>query len=107
VHSRAAGLRLHLAPIWGTVMSALVIPLADAQRLLLWTTARNVLSAAVRMNLAGTHEAQSILAGLGPLLDEAHAACGALGPADLAQSSPLADLLQGTHDRLYSRLFQS
>jgi urease accessory protein len=107
VQARAAGLKLHLSPIWGAVMSALTIPLEDAQRLLLWTTARNVLSAAVRMGLAGTHEAQALLDGLGPLLDEVHRHCGALGVEDLAQSSPLTDLLQGTHDRLYSRLFQS
>src|SRR5205823_4469810 len=30
-----------------------------------------------------------------------------LRPDALAQPAPLADLLQGTHDRLYSRLFQS
>jgi urease accessory protein len=41
------------------------------------------------------------------LLDEVHARCGALGPDALAQPAPLLDLLQGTHDRLYSRLFQS
>jgi urease accessory protein len=107
LQSRAAGLKLHLAPIWGAAMSALAIPLEDAQRLLLWTTARNVLSAAVRLGLAGTHEAQALLAELGPLLDEVHATCRALGVAELAQSAPLVDLLQGTHDRLYSRLFQS
>src|SRR5439155_1652305 len=49
----------------------------------------------------------ALLAQLGPLLDDVHAACGGLGVEDLAQAAPLADLLQGTHDRLYSRLFQS
>lgn len=107
LQAAAAGLKLHLAPIWGTAMSALDIGLADAQRVFLWSAARNVLSASVRLGLAGTHEAQALLAGLGPLLDEVHAACGELGIEDLAQPAPLADLLQGTHDRLYSRLFQS
>lgn len=107
LQAAAAGLRLHLAPVWGAAMSALEIGLADAQRVFLWSTARNVLSASVRLGLAGTHEAQALLAGLGPLLDEVHAACGELAVEDLAQPAPLADLLQGTHDRLYSRLFQS
>jgi len=107
LQARASGLKLHLAPIWGAAMSALDLRLADVQRVLLWSTARNVLSAAVRLGLAGTYEAQAMLAGLGPLLDEAHAACGELRPDALAQPAPLADLLQGTHDRLYSRLFQS
>lgn len=107
VQERAAGLRLHLAPIWGASVAALGLGLEEAQRLLLWCTARNVLSAAVRLGLLGTHEGQSLLARLGPLLDEVCAACRDLGPESMAQSAPLADLLQGAHDRLYSRLFQS
>jgi urease accessory protein len=107
LQAQAGGLKLHLAPVWGAGVRALEIELADAQRVFLWTTARNVLSAAVRLGLAGTHEAQSMLAALAPLLDEVFAACGQLEVDALAQPAPLADLIQGTHDRLYSRLFQS
>jgi urease accessory protein len=102
-----AGLRMHLAPLWGTTFRALGVPLEDAQRLHLWSTARGVLSAAVRLGLAGTHEAQSLLSQLSPLLDEVLRACAPLGLDALAQTAPLADLLQATHDQLYSRLFQS
>src|SRR5438067_9933891 len=107
LHAQAVGLKLHFAPLWGAAWRALGLGLDDAQRVLLWSMARNVLSAAVRLGLMGTHEAQALLAQLGPVLDEVHRACGALGVEDLAQPAPLADLLQGTHDRLYSRLFQS
>jgi len=107
VQARAAGLKLHFAPVWGATARALGIALDDGQRVFLWSTARNVLSAAVRLGLAGTHEAQALLAGLGPLLDEVHGACSGLDVDALAQPAPLADLLQGMHDRLYSRLFQS
>jgi len=107
VQERAAGLKLHLSPVWGAAVSALGLGLLDAQRVFLWTTARNVLSAAVRLGLIGTHEAQALLAELSPLLDEVQATCGQLGVDALAQPAPLADLIQGTHDRLYSRLFQS
>jgi urease accessory protein len=107
LQARATGLNLHLAPIWGAAMSALGMALDDAQRVFLWSTARNLLSAAVRLGLVGTHEGQALLADLGPLLDEVHATCGELPIDALAQPAPLADLLQGTHDRLYSRLFQS
>lgn len=103
----AQGLRLHLAPLWGAIFDALALPLEDAQRLFLFCTARGVLSAAVRMGVCGTHEAQRILVTLGPVLEEVFASCAALPPEALAQPSPLADLLQATHDRLYSRLFQS
>jgi len=40
-------------------------------------------------------------------MDEVLAACGDLTEDALAQTAPLADLLGSTHDRLYSRLFQS
>jgi urease accessory protein len=102
-----AGLRMHVAPLWGAVFRALDLPLADAQRLYLWITARSLLSAAVRLGLAGTLESQTLLAGLDPVLDEVFSTCAALGPDSLAQPAPLADLLSATHDRLYSRLFQS
>jgi urease accessory protein len=100
-------LRMHLAPLWGLALSELGVALDDAQRLLLWSTARGVLSAAVRLGLLGTHEAQSMLASLSGPLDEALSACAALGLSDLAQPAPLIDLLQANHDLLYSRLFQS
>ena len=44
---------------------------------------------------------------LAPAMDEVLAACGDLTEEELAQTTPLADLLGSTHDRLYSRLFQS
>ena len=102
-----AGLRMHFAPLWGATFRALGISLADAQRLQLFSTARGVLSAAVRLGLCGTHEGQLMLDALAPLLEEVHAACAGLGVESLAQTAPLLDLLQGTHDQLYSRLFMS
>jgi urease accessory protein len=103
----AGGLRLHVAPLWGAVCAGLSVGLPDAQRLFLWNVARGVLSAAVRLGAVGTHEAQAMLAGLAPVLDRVLADCGDLGLGALAQTAALADLLQGAHDRLYSRLFQS
>jgi urease accessory protein len=99
----AAGLKLHLAPLFGAVSQRLHLDLADSQRVYLWTTVRGVLSAAVRLGLAGTLEAQATLASLDEPLNQALQAV----PEALSQTAPLLDLLQGTHDRLYSRLFQS
>jgi urease accessory protein len=101
------GLCMHLAPLWGVAFRALGMSLEEMQRLFLWGTARGVLAAAVRLGLAGTYEAQRLLAGLGPPLDEVAGHCAGLGVDALAQTAPLLDLLQGTHDRLHSRLFQS
>ncbi len=101
------GLGMHLAPLWGVVFRSLGIPLGEARALFLWSTARGVLSAAVRLGLAGTYEAQRMLGELAPILDAVADRCGELGADDLAQPAPLLDLFHATHDRLHSRLFQS
>jgi urease accessory protein len=66
-----------------------------------------VLTAAVRLGIAGSFEAQRMQYGSVPWLDEVARRCGALTADDLAQTAPVIDILQGGHDRLYSRLFQS
>ncbi|HZW90249.1 MAG TPA: urease accessory UreF family protein [Myxococcaceae bacterium] len=101
------GLCMHLAPLWGVVFRSLGMPLDEARSLFLWSTARGVLSAGVRLGLAGTYEAQRMLGELGSTLDAVDDRCGGLGAEDLAQPAPLLDLLHATHDRLHSRLFQS
>ena len=97
----------HLAPATGAVLVALGVPIAMAQRLVLHLALRGVLSAGVRLGLAGPLEAQGIQARLGTQAEEVVAACGRLGVEDAAQATPLLDLFQGHQDRLYSRLFQS
>jgi|SRR5438067_1074245 len=105
--ARAAKLLMHHAPVFGAVGNALGLERAEVQQLWLSLTLRGLLFAAVRLGLAGTHEAQRMQHELAPAMDEVLAACGSLSENDIAQTSPLADLLGSTHDRLYSRLFQS
>jgi urease accessory protein len=97
----------HLAPLSGAVFRVIGLSLPAAQKVVLYGTARGVLTAAVRLGIAGSYEAQRLQHACGPWLDAIAARCGALSPDDLAQTAPVADLLQSTHDRLYSRLFQS
>jgi urease accessory protein len=97
----------HVAPLSGAMFEAIGLPLATAQKLVLFATARGVLSAAVRLGIAGSYDAQRLQFACGPWLDTIAARCGALTSDDLAQTSPVMDLLQSGHDRLYSRLFQS
>jgi urease accessory protein len=78
-----------------------------AQRLFLYNTSRGVLAAAVRLGIAGSYAAQRIQAGCGPVMDVVLERCGALDEEALAQTAPVIDLFQASHDRLYSRLFQS
>ena len=105
LRDEARALCRHHAPLFGAVLRRLGLPLEEMQRLLLFGTLRAAVSAAVRLALAGTQEAQALQARLAPALDQALLACAAL--REPAQTAPLADLLQATHDRLYSRLFIS
>jgi urease accessory protein len=104
---RAVGLAGHLAPVSGAVLGALEIPEADARRLLLFQAARGLLSAAVRLGVAGPMEAQALLAGVAATAEDVLAATDGIGPREAASASPLLDLAQAHQDRLYSRLFQS
>ncbi len=97
----------HHAPLFGAIFNTLSIPLVDTQRAYLFTCLRTTTSAAVRLGLIGGYEAQEIQASLAGDIDEVIRRCGGLGPRDIAQTAPLVDLFQSTHDRLYSRLFQS
>jgi urease accessory protein len=105
--ARAAGVRFHHAPVFGAGVRALEVERADAQRLFLSLTLRGALSAGVRMGVIGTHESHQVQHQATPLLDAVLERCESLGVDDLAQPSPLWDLLGATHDRLYSRLFLS
>jgi urease accessory protein len=107
LHTRADATCSHVAPLSGATFRAIGLPLAATQRVVLYGTARGVLSAAVRLGIAGSFETQRMLYDCSPWLDWIADRCGALSSDDLAQTAPLLDLLQAGHDRLYSRLFQS
>lgn len=107
VQVSAGRTRAHVAPVSGAVFGALKIPLPTAQRVVLYGTARGVLSAAVRLGILGSFDAQRVQFACGPRVDEIARQCTDLSLEDVAQTAPLVDLLQAGHDRLYSRLFQS
>jgi urease accessory protein len=104
---RGGRIAAHHAPVFGAVFRALEIGRRDSQRAFLFITLRSVTSAAVRLGLVGGYEAQTILSLVSANIDPVIGVCGGLGPRDIAQTAPLVDLFQSTHDRLYSRLFQS
>lgn len=97
----------HFAPIFGATLHTLGIERREAARMFLFATARGTLSAAVRLGITGTNDAQRILSERAADLDRMIERCGDLAIDDAAQTSPLIDLWQAAHDRLYSRLFQS
>jgi urease accessory protein len=97
----------HVAPFAGAVFRVIGLPLPTAQHVVLYGTARGVLTAAVRLGITGSYEAQRLQHACAAELDAVAARCRALVPDDLEQTAPLIDLWQSGHDRLYSRLFQS
>jgi urease accessory protein len=97
----------HVAPVSGALYRVIGLTLPLVQKMVLYGAARTVLSAAVRLGITGSFEAQRLQYECGPWLDRAADRCRALSIDDLAQTAPVLDLLQGGHDRLYSRLFQS
>lgn len=104
---RARTLLAHHAPMFGLTLRTLSVPLEQAQELFLHLALRGVASAAVRLGLLGPHEAQRLQHELASVQGTILERCGSLTLRELSQPAPLIDLLGATHDRLYSRLFQS
>ena len=61
----------------------------------------------MRLGLIGAYDAQELQTSLAPHLERLVDRFADLDPLDISQAAPLIDLFQSTHDRLYSRLFQS
>jgi urease accessory protein len=97
----------HAAPMTGVVCAALGVPLETTQRVVLFVAARGVLSAAVRLGVTGSYDAQRLQSECTGFSATVLARYCDAGPDDLVQTAPSIDILQGAHDRLYSRLFQS
>ena len=122
---RARRPRLHVAVVFGAVAGALGVDAERAARLFAYVVLRDVLSAATRLNLVGPLEAAEALrrcqaAGerlfaraLAEARRDAEAAVRAgADPLEgivrrAACAAPLADIAQGGHDALESRLFSS
>jgi urease accessory protein len=97
----------HYGPLFGSLYKALDVSLIDTQHAFLFVAVRAVSSAAVRLGIVGPYDAQTLQADVASHIDRMIGECGVLPPHEIAQTSPLIDLFQSTHDRLYSRLFQS
>jgi urease accessory protein len=97
----------HFAPVFGTVLRALGLPRERTLRVFLFNHLRALTTAAVRLNIVGPLEAQTLQHQLTTAAEEVFHTCSALDLEDVAQTAPLLDLWQGAHDRLHSRLFQS
>ncbi len=97
----------HFAPVFGAVAARLGLSSTDTARLLVFTQLRGWVSAAVRLNIVGPLEGQTLQHQLAGIAESTSAQFGKIPLESAAQTAPLLDLWQGTQDRLYSRLFQT
>ena len=97
----------HLAPVFGRTSALLKVDEISTARLFVFTQVRGWISAAVRLNIVGPLEGQTIQHRLAGAAEAAAVRFGEVTMEDAAQTAPLLDLWQGTQDRLYSRLFQT
>jgi urease accessory protein len=97
----------HSAVIFGKVLRELAFERLATLRLFLFNQLRSYISSAVRLNIVGPLDGQNLQWWLAPLAEQLLLSGAELPIESAAQTAPLLDLFQGTHDRLYSRLFQS
>jgi urease accessory protein len=97
----------HMPPVFGYVAAALKLRSGETTRLFLFMSLRSLISSAVRLNVVGPLQGQAIQHMLSVYAEEMAERYGDLDLEQIAQIAPVADLLQATHDRIYSKLFQS
>jgi urease accessory protein len=97
----------HFAPVFGFVIRSLGINHTLGVRLFLFMALRGLLASAVRLGIAGPMAVQSLQLRLARDAEKVGLRCASLDVSQVAQTSPVLDLLHGAHDRLYSRLFQT
>lgn len=81
--------------------------LESVQRLYLHMVMRDQISAAIRLNLVGPLQAAALQKSLHLHTEKQRCRFASAGRDQAARCGPLLDLIQGSHQRLYSRLFQS
>jgi urease accessory protein len=109
---RAGSCAVHAPTVFGVVCRRLGLNKPQMQDLFLFLFVRGCVSSAIRLGIIGPLEAQRLQYAIGqegyPALPTSVNECDKLLPEELAlQTTPVMDLLQGTQDRLYSKLFQS
>lgn len=97
----------HWAPLFGSVSSLLGVDRSPAIRLFLFIGMRGAVSSAVRLGMVGPLEAQSVQHRFSPLVEAVAGDWGDIPLENVCNTCPVLEILQASHDRLYSRLFQS
>ena len=110
--------RGHAATCFGAIAGMLGIDKSTAVSIFLYTTCRDMVNAAVRMNLIGPLEGGNVTYMIGNRIEALiQAYLKNTGRSEISwyhppnivafQTAPLLDILSNAHDRLYTRLFNS
>ena len=97
----------HLPAALGAVLAGAGVTLDDARQLAMFGALRSAVSAAVRLGVLGPLRGQRVLLEVEAVAARALVETRELGGAEARTISPLVDLAQAAHERLYARLFQS
>ncbi|GLE00666.1 hypothetical protein PINS_up009454 [Pythium insidiosum] len=98
---------VHHTVVFGTVCALLGLDTETCQRMYLFYTLRDALSAATRLNLIGPMEATRVQFELAPVLEDVMTRKRNRRIDDSYSSAPVLDLIQAMHDQLYTRIFNS
>jgi urease accessory protein len=103
---------VHFPTTFGLVCKMLEIDSLSVRRMFLFVSLRGLLSSAVRLNVIGPLEAQGVNYSYSSFVDELlsreQVSCETEKlNKHVVQTNPILDLIQGTHDKLYSRLFNT
>ena len=97
----------HYAVVFGHTAGLLGLARNRTAEVFLYIQLRDMISAAVRLNVVGPLFGQGLLYRLGPFVEQFTEDCADRPPERAAQTAPVIELISQTHDRLYTRLFQS
>ncbi|POM72882.1 Urease accessory protein [Phytophthora palmivora] len=98
---------VHHTILFGVVCALLDVDADSTQRMYLFVTTRDVLSAATRLNLVGPLEAAKLQFETAPLLEKVFQTKKNRTAEHSYSSAPVLDLVQAMHDQLYTRIFNS
>lgn len=97
----------HHAPIFGLVCGLLGFDAETTQRAYMFTTMRDIVSAATRLNLVGPLGAAELQHCVAPIAETLCSKWMNRSIEEACQTCPLIDVAQGCHGYLFSRLFRS
>ncbi|EDO45016.1 predicted protein [Nematostella vectensis] len=97
----------HYAVVTGVVCAVLKMSLAAVQKMFMFCSLRSILSCAVRLGHIGPLEAQSLHYNLREIAETFRQEYADTPVAMATTTAPHLDIIQGTHDQLFSKLFYS